>query len=977
MNTQARWDRLKALFAQCLEQPESERSAWLERECADDAELRADIGRLLAQRRKAAAVFSGDALDLLGRLLPDDAAADAPADALLGSSVGPYRLLRVLGTGGMGRVYLAERADGQFQHQVALKLIRSEFVTAELHQRFLRERDTLARLSHPNIAQLHDGGVSADCAPYFTLELIEGEPITRWCDAQRLDIRARLRLLLKVCDAVQYAHRNLIVHRDIKPSNILVTTAGEPKLLDFGIAKPLAGAGAGEALTNTQATPMTREYAAPEQVLGEPVTTATDVYALGVLVYLLLCGRLPYRSAALGLIGWSKAIVEEPPEPLSRAVTRGAAAVPDTALDTGLMPHPGEVQDAATLAEARSASPQALKRALRGDPERIVQRAMAKAPEARYPTVSALADDLRALLDGRALSGGTRRYRLRKFVRRHWLPLGAAAMLLLVIVGGAVIVAADARHIEREARTTTAVKDFLLDLFRHANPASAKGKPLTLRELVDRGVRRLNFIPPQQVQLKAEMQNTLGTIYYHLGLHKDAAALHEQAFNLVKSNPEDTLLAVSAERYAATDLSALGDNARAQQLADDAVRRVRALADPPTHDLARALWTAGWVAEKRKDSVRAAALSDEAYALAQQPPVDEETLYLALMQKGSAARVVHADAAAADYYARALPIGLKLFGADDQDTISTGQMLGTELSQLGSYEQAQARLQTAFDSSQRVFGEAHSRTLRIEEMLAINDSNWGHVVEAAAHFGHMLAVAEAMTPIDESVLAEIRLNLAEAIVDLGRIDEAEKLLVQVRETLQQHEGSDPDEVAETIAGLGQVHLLQGKMASAESEAREALAAKAAAHVTDDAGEQALLSEILLRRGDIVGAVAAARLARDHAIAAGGERSPATAWSHYRYGVALAASGRDAEAETQLRDALKSYALMVPTGGDHPASAGARQALGTLLARRAQTREQGLGLLRQAVAMREKFLGPEDPRTRQARQEMAAALASSP
>ena len=218
------------------------------------------------------------------------------ANDLVGQRIGAYRLLRLVGEGGMGSVYLAERDDGDFQQRAALKLIRADFLNDEARARFLRERRILAQLTHPHIAQLHDGGVAANGTPYFTLEYVEGEPITKYCDARKLVIRDRLRLVLQVCAAVAYAHRNLIVHRDLKPSNIFVTNDGEVKLLDFGIAK-LLDADTAQGQTATQSRMMTPEYAAPEQVLGEPITTATDVYAIGVLLYELLCGRLPYARA--------------------------------------------------------------------------------------------------------------------------------------------------------------------------------------------------------------------------------------------------------------------------------------------------------------------------------------------------------------------------------------------------------------------------------------------------------------------------------------------------------------------------------------------------------------------------------------------------------------------------------------------------------------------------------------------------------
>ncbi|HEV7490778.1 MAG TPA: serine/threonine-protein kinase, partial [Rhodanobacteraceae bacterium] len=477
MSGRADWTRVKALFAQALDLPEADRAQWIAAQCGDDADTLGELRSLLA----AQSAQRGDFLSRgPGMFSPFFATASEAAQGPgAGARIGPYRLLREVGAGGMGRVFLAERADGQFTRNVALKLIRSEFGSPELLRRFLRERDTLARLGHPNIATLLDGGVEDDL-PYFTMEFVEGEPIDRWCDERTLDVRARVALLIKICDAVQYAHRNLIVHRDIKPSNILVTAQGEPKLLDFGIAKPLAAAdGAGEH-TGTGTNPMTREYAAPEQVLGEPVTIATDAYALGVLMYRLLSGRLPYRRAELGEISWSKAIIEEAPEPIEQAIDR---------------PRPAGARVDGIAAEAsRGVSKDALTRAVRGDLERIVQRALAKVPEARYSTVGAFADDLRAYLDGRALSGGTRRYRMRKFVSRHWLPLAAGATALLAIVVGAAGIAWEARQRARsaedalrEAKTTASVKDFLIGLFDAVDPHEAKGRNITARELLERG----------------------------------------------------------------------------------------------------------------------------------------------------------------------------------------------------------------------------------------------------------------------------------------------------------------------------------------------------------------------------------------------------------------------------------------------------------------------------------------------------------
>lgn len=968
MTTDSTWQRVKTLFGQALEQPAAQRNAWLQHACDSQPELFARVMALLDARERGPTLLQQDAMALLQRVAPED---DSDPDDV-GTQLGVYRLVKLLGTGGMGRVYLAERADGQFQQRVALKLIRSEFVTADLDKRFQRERDTLARLTHPNIAQLHDGGMDRQGASYFTLEYVPGEPITDWCDTRHVDLRGRVRLLLKVCDAVAYAHRNLVVHRDLKPSNILVTPEGEPKLLDFGIAKVLDPASGNTALTDSQARPMTREYAAPEQVLGEPVTTATDVHALGVLMYRVLCGRMPYRHAALGQIGWAKSILEENPEAMERALERPFPTSPGA--DSMLSAHRSGEAGIAQIATARSTTPAGLRRALRGDLERIVQRALAKAPDARYATAGALAADLNAWLQRRAISGSTRRYRLRMFVRRHWLPLAAAAVLSGVLLASALLMAADARRIAREARTTLAVKNFLLDLFHNANPNTTGGKTMSLREVVDRGARRLSRIPPEQTALRAELGNTLGTIYFQLGDYRKAAELHDQAFRTVADDPANALLAARAERLESTELASLGDNKRAEQLSDDALKRLQSIRPLPLSDMGWALWNAGWIAGKRFEHGKAAQLSRQALELAGKPPVDPELMMLALEQHADSVRLAHHYEAALEDFRRAREISLRLYGPDEQNTISVEQEYGTALSDLSRYAQAETHLQAAFESSKRVFGEASGRTLRVNEMLGINEISSGRIDAARKRYARMLEVVMASVPRNEDVLAEVRLNYAEILAYVDQGDPAEQLLGQVRDYLQHQSGSEPAELAEVFCALGYVHLQAGKLETAESEERQALALLARAQVDGTSYELERLSRILLQRGDVQAALDYGRQAVDNAVKVDGEKSHSAARSHYSYALALAAAQRSADAENELRAALKSYALVLPPAGMHPFSADPRLALGSLLVKRATGHDEGVKLLQQAVSLRSDYLGVDAPRTRAAEKMLEVALA---
>ena len=961
MSTDPDWTRVRALFADALDVPAAQREAWLRERCGDDVSVHAEVSSLLAAHAQPADDFlSGGGARLIAPLLAGaDASATGPAS---GAEVGPYRLLKLLGEGGMGRVYLAERADGQFRQQVALKLIRAEFSTPELHERFLRERDILARLTHPNIGQLHDGGVHGDGAPYFTLEYVAGDPITGWCDAHRLSVRQRVALLLKVCDAVQYAHRNLIVHRDLKPSNLLVTADGEPKLLDFGIAKPI-GPAAGAGLTATESRPMTREYAAPEQVLGEPITTATDVYALGVLLYELLSGHLPYARAARGETSWPKAIVEEQPEALGRAISRVTAAT----------------ADAESTAAARGSTPPALRRELRGDLDRIVRRALEKEPEARYPSVTALASDLRAWREGRALPGSSTRHRLWMFVRRNRLAVALTSTLLLVVIASLVTIAVESRQVAaqaqtalRETRTTAAVKDFLLDLFHKADPNVAKGKELTARDLVDRGVERVGKIPAEQAELKAELQATLGTIYFQLGLYKPAAELHEKAFAALKPLATRPQLAAQAERDWATELVHLGDIPHARELAEDALARLHAMPQPPSSDLVRSLYTLGWIAETEHRAEPELKAASEAIAIARQPPVDPKLLALALNLQGSAYWNVHDNDASAASYREAMELHAQALGAEDQLTLIDCNGLATALYAGGRYAEAVEFFEKSRDGFGRVYGAGTLRALHAAEGLALVEYEAGRYADARRDFEQILAALKEHPLQNGAFQPEVEMNYALLLVDLGDADTAEPLITAARDTLAQKMGANFAGVAEATADLGYAHLAQNRLDAAEQELRQAIASKTGNKDDDIATELTQLSHVRRLRGVADEAVTLAQQARDNAVKLYAERSRQAARAHYALGLAFLAAQRNEQAQAELRASLASFALIAPPDGMHPYSAGVRLALGRMLAMQRGHAAEGIAFMRQAVTLREQTFGADHALTREARDALAQA-----
>lgn len=441
--------------------------------------------------------------------------------ALVGTIVGNYRLIREIGRGGMGAVWLAERADGQFEQYVAVKLVKRGMDSDEILARFLRERQILARLNHPNIARLLDGGVGADGMPYFVMEYIAGEPITDWCDERRLSIANRLSLFVSTCAAVQYAHRSLVVHRDIKPSNVLVTLNGEVKLLDFGVAKLLESD-----VESTAATrgPMTTEYASPEQLFGAPVTTATDVYQLGVLLYELLTGHRPWGKGRGSPEAVEEARFRDPRRPSTVSRTG------DPGLPAGGSPG---VPDETSL--KRGTTPERLKKRLRGDLDSIVLKALSRKPDDRYQSAEAFADDVERHLTQRpvqARDAGLADRALR-FVRRHRLRVSAATALGVMLLGGSAL---NTRRIraERDAALRDAAKlaqgaELVRQVFSNWSPDAANRGEVNAAAILQSEVRRAETELHDQPEMLAASLSTLGELFANIGQAAPAESLLARA----------------------------------------------------------------------------------------------------------------------------------------------------------------------------------------------------------------------------------------------------------------------------------------------------------------------------------------------------------------------------------------------------------------------------------------------------------------
>ncbi len=548
------WQTLSALLDQALELPPAERSAWMARIPALAPEIGQTLARLLAQGAEAE---SADFMSTLPKLIDDVSPAPAPGRQA-GDTVGAYRLLREIGRGGMGAVWLAERVDGQLKRPVALKLPHLSGESSALSERFARERDILAALNHPNIARLYDAGLTEQGQPFLALEYVEGRTLLDDCAARGLGLRQRLDRFAQVLEAVKYAHAHLVVHRDLKPSNILVTADGQVKLLDFGIAKLLAEGEAGVTeLTRLGGRAMTLGYASPEQILGQPVTTATDVYSLGVLLCELLCGVRPYR--------------------LKR---QSQGALEEAILDADAPPP-------STLAADASVA-----RALRGDLDTIVLKALRKRPEQRYDGAASLAEDLRRHAANLPVlaQADTRWYRWSRFLVRNWMPVSAIASVFVALVAGTGVALWQAKNAQQAQARADEVKGFIASIFTDTRPAQDKGGMATAAELLMRASERVPRELVGDPRVAAELDHIIAEGLVRLGEFDKAREHLEKALTRDRDALGDHSLAVlRIKLLLASAYVVQGTSAVAQPLLVGTVRDLRLLGRAGAGDLVEAL----------------------------------------------------------------------------------------------------------------------------------------------------------------------------------------------------------------------------------------------------------------------------------------------------------------------------------------------------------------------------------------------------
>lgn len=913
----ARWKKIQDLFAAALERLPAERDLFLRQACAKDEDLFREVLSLLQADQDAHSILDGSALDASG--ISSKLSAE-------GKVIGAYRIVKQVGTGGMGVVYLAERADGQFQQKVALKVIKRGMDSEEILRRFQSERQILAQFEHPNVVRLLDGGMTDDGLPYFTMEHVEGEPIDSYCDRLSLSIDERLHLFRTICSAVQYAHRNLVVHRDLKPSNILVTGDGSVKLLDFGIAKMLDVAGGSAdvtGLTRMGVKVMTPEYASPEQVRGEPVTTASDVYSLGVILYQLLSGHHPYRFPSRSPADVEKVVRNtEPRKPSTVAqqteVVEGSPITPEL------------------VSKSRSTMPEKLRKRLEGDLDTICIKALQKMPEQRYGSVDQLLGDIVAHSAGQAISArpATLPYRVRKFVQRHRTAVTATAgvflMVAVLVVFYTLRLAEERDRARLEAMKAEQVSEFLTSLFKVSDPSESRGQTITARELLERGAARIERELSGQQEVQATMMNVVGKVYQSLGLYENATGYLERSLDIRRRIFDRTHPDVAASlNDLGSLLHARGFYPQADSLFRQALAIRRSVSDEPTPELAESMNDLGMVLRDMGAYDEAGPLLREALAVRQRAlglehlKTAESLNNLALMYQDRGAYDT------ADTLMRAaLQLKRKLLGEDHPEVSLSLGSLAFILQDKGEYDEAETLFRETLTLDRRIHGEVHPSISTDLYQLASLVQRKGQYDTAETLFRQVLELDRKLLGAEHPYIALDINNIASVRSEKEDLKGAETLYREALALNRKIHGEEHPEVATSFSNLGSVLNRQRRYAEAEPvltralQLRRKLLGEKHPHVVTTLS---LLASLADGKGDSKQAEMRYREVYDLRVQLLGERHPQTAGAMVNLGSSMMKSGQVAGTETLLTAALSILQEKLPA--DHWEIANAKSILG--------------------------------------------------
>jgi len=841
-----RWKNTEAEFDAFFDLSESKKKERLETLREESPQLYEDLKNLLELAENSQNFLEEGRDKYLNTLFKDLAAESAPEteEDFVPRKVGRYKLLKPIGRGGMGNVYLAERVDGLFERKTAIKFVRTELNNREVKKRFNREKKIQASLDHPSIARLYDASTDEHGVPFLVMEYVDGHPITTYSNENQLSVKQRVELFISVCQAVQYAHQNLIIHRDLKPSNIMVNPEGECKLLDFGIAKLLDQSGDLPELTRSGQQYFSMKYAAPEQIQNRPVNTLTDVYSLGVLLYQLLTGSLPYTITEQTTYGeFERKICDEP------------------------VPKPSSI-----VRKSKD-----LYKQLQGDMDNIILKALEKSPDRRYRSAEALADDLKRYLHNLPVSARPVGvvYRSRKFIQRNKKISSFAAVLLILILSGLyyhtteISEERDIAEIQRdlaelEAAKTARVSEFVVSLFEQSDPYSSSGKELTVGNILAQGRDRIETLDEAPL-VQAEMYMVLARVYRSLAEHETAHNLSGQALTLLENQAlPDSVSLASAWTMRAYTLSSLGRYGEAEE----AHRQALELTSPENkpvmaerlNNLGLAVFSLGRLGESQElleealnlrraelseSAELAASLNNLALVLAAQDKRKEaEPLYRAALEMRQSVlgnehptttysitnlatlldQMNHLEEAEAGYR-EALRLRRNIFGDDHPAVASVLYQIGWLQSRRGQLDQARVHLEEALEIRSRVLGADHPSTAVILNAVAVVATDMGEVDQAEQWLRRALSIYRSVFGDSHHDIALVIGNLGKTMQVKGNFNEAERLLLQALEMNRRELGMEHRHVADNLRSLAELELAEGNTKQAAdyvASAREIL-----------------------------------------------------------------------------------------------------------------------------------------------------------
>lgn len=807
------WDRLQELFAQLIELPDGERDAFLDAACGehgDNEELRRQLEAMVH-----ADTNSGDRTSAIFDV-HDIVDGDR---ALENQVIDAWRLGKRIGVGGMGSVFLATRADGSFEQTVALKVVKKGMDTENVVRRFRNERQILAKLEHPNIARVIDGGVTEDGRPYFVMEYVDGVPITEYCDQNRLTVQQRLELFRKVCNAVHYAHQGLVVHRDLKPSNILVTAEGIPKLLDFGIAK-LLDEPDDLHLTRTGMQLLTPAYASPEQLRNESATTQTDVYTLGVILYELLSGRRPFevqRSAA----------------ELRQLILAGDPIRPSTALTQ--QPLSEDKNDASTtvekVSEARGMRAERLRKSLQGDLDTICLMALRSDPSMRYASVDQMAADIARHIGGLPVIArpDSLGYRLGKFVRRNRAGvIGAtiAIITFLTTVSFYTVRLAEERDFAlSEQQKANEVVRFVTGLFEVSDPSESRGEEVSARQLLDEGALQIRNELANRPGVQATMMRVLGEVYYSLGAIEQGESLISEALEKQRSlYGEHNLDVATSKIVLGFFYQDRGEIDVADRLYREALQTRQDILGYEHRDVMEAISVRAFLEESAGNYAEAEALHKEALALARRLyPGDHADVAKAMTKLAGLYRLQDRAAEAEPLLRDSLAMQERVFGGDHPDSADTKRQLAGLLRDTRRFEESQALYLDVIESRTKMLGPDHVELAHTWNSYSQLLSDMGDIDGAVEANRNFIDIMERIADGPHPSFGAAYNNLALLYQDQGDLDSAMRYF---RLSIDMQDAIDlpPRHVNRSfpMAGVGGVYLRQQRFAEAAAIFRDML-----------------------------------------------------------------------------------------------------------------------------------------------------------